>query len=80
MCPRLVIQPHRQQAASKELDMRYSNNSVVRSSVASAFALMVMSVIAWSYESYSSHLYQRAHPGAGPLQAAVTSQPQALGG
>jgi hypothetical protein len=80
MAPRLVIRPHRQPAAPKELDMRYANTSVVRSSVASALALMVMSLIAWSYDSYSSHLYQRAHPSAGPLQALVVAQPQALGG
>jgi hypothetical protein len=39
--------------------MRFNtNSSAVRSSVASVFAVAVISLIAWSFDAYSDHMWE----------------------
>lgn len=49
--------------------MRFNTHSpAIRSSVASVFAVAVISLIAWSFETYSDHVWETRSPTAA-LQA-----------
>lgn len=50
-----------------------TNSPVLRSSVASVFAVTVISLIAWSFESYRDHLWESRNPTTAAIQAQITS-------
>jgi hypothetical protein len=60
--------------------MRNSNSSALRSSVSSVLAVAVISAIAWSFDSYTSYLFQRANGPSASVYASAPSATDSLSG
>jgi hypothetical protein len=60
--------------------MRNSNSSALRSSVSSVLAVAVISAIAWSFDSYTSYLFQRANGTPASVHAATPGASDSLSG